>query len=267
VPAQRVPSVERAFQILEVVAASPDGLPFSAIYKQTGCSKGTASARLAQLVRLRVLERVGQRYVLGSRMGRLRLPASDPRDVQEIAGPAMARLVEETGLTSHLGVLNGEELVVVRKLESDGFVRFSSYVGMVQPFYLSSMGKALFAFLPAEEADALAENCTFQLHTGRTISDAAALAREAQGIRRLGWALEDEESESGVRCIGAPIFDPMGKPIAAISVTATTAQLPPEAYSSTARHVLEAATAVSNLLGWRAPSPGDDVPFQQQADS
>jgi len=250
-PAKRVPSVERAFQILEIVAGAPHGLSFSAIRQQAGCSNATASVRLAQLVDLRLLDKVGPRYIVGSRVRRLRLPTADPRDVEEHAGPAMTRLVEATGMTSHLGVLNGNRVIFVRKMEPEAFVRFSSFVGMMQPFYLSSMGKAMFAFLPAADARALMDTCTFEPRTDNTVRDAEALGRQAQRIRRVGYALEDEENEVGVRCVGAPIFDETGRVVAAVSVTSTTAQLPPKAYGSTARHVVEAARAVSNLLGWR----------------
>lgn len=249
----RVPSVERAFRILEEISAAPNGLGLADITERTGFPKTTVYMLLTVLRDLGVLRQDDAQYVLGPVLAKLGGQALRRLDLRPLAMPYMQRLVEQTGFTSHLGVLRGQDLIFVAKVESEGFIQFSTYPGMTQAFYLSSLGKAIAAFLPEPELEALLANCTFVRKTNYTITDAAMFRRVAAIIRRQGYAVEDEENEEGIRCIGAPVFDHEGRVIAAISVTALRNHLPVEDFPRVAQLVMEAANGLSREMGCSRP--------------
>lgn len=249
----RVPSVERAFQVLEVISQSPNGLTLSEITERTGIPKTTAFMLVSVLRDMGVLGQHDAQYMLGPILAKLGGQALRRLDLRTLAAPYMQRLMEQTGFTSHLGVLTGQELIFIDKVESERFIQFLTYPGMSQPFYLSSLGKAIASFLPAEEFEALLAGCPFVRKTDYTITDADAFRRIASVIRAQGYAIEDEENEEGVRCIGAPIFDRDGRPAAAISITALRSQLPVEDFPQVAALVIEAANGVSLQMGCSQP--------------
>jgi DNA-binding IclR family transcriptional regulator len=249
----RVPSVERAFRILEEISEAPGGLGLAEITERTGFPKTTVFMLLTALRDMGVLRQEGAEYFLGPVLAKLGGQALRRIDLRQLATPYMHRLVEQTGFTSHLGVLNGQDLIFVAKVESEGFIQFSTYPGMTQAFYLSSLGKAIAAFLPEPELDALLRECNFVRKTPYTITDADMFRRAAETIRRQGYAVEDEENEEGIRCIGAPVFDHDGAVVAAISVTAVRHHLPVEDFPRVAALVMEAANGLSREMGCSAP--------------
>ncbi len=249
----RVPSVERAFQLLEEVGRAPNGMTFAEIVEQTGIPKTTAFMLVSALRELGVIAQHEAHYTLGPMLAKLGGQALRRLDLRTVAIPYMQRLVEQTAFTAHLGVLSGQDLVFIDKVESDRFIQFLTYPGMTQPFYLSSLGKAVAAFLPETEFETLVAQCHFVRKTNYTISDAETFRQVAVTIRKQGYATEDEENEEGVRCIGAPIFDRDGRVAAAVSVTAVRSHLPMEAFPRIAALVIAAANGISLQLGCSHP--------------
>jgi len=68
-------------------------------------------------------------------------------------------------------------------------------------------------------------------------------------IKHLHYALDDEEDEIGLRCISAPVFDRLGKVVAAVSVSGTTNQITPENCGALAQKAIGASSAISADLG------------------
>lgn len=249
----RVPSVERAFQILEEVGRVTSGMTLAEVTERTGIPKTTAFMLVSVLRDMGVLAQHDAQYVLGPMLAKLGGQALRRMDLRAVAGAHMQRLAEQTGFTSHLGVLSGQELIFIDKVESERFIQFLTYPGMSQQFYLSSLGKAIASFLPEEELETLLERCRFIRKTNYTITDATAFRQIAAAIRSQGYAIEDEENEDGVRCIGAPIFDHDGRVAAAISVTALRSHLPVESFPRVAAMVIAAANGVSQQMGCSQP--------------
>lgn len=244
----RVPSVERAFSILDEVGLAPRGLALMEITEKTGYAKTTVFMLLTVLERLGALRQVEGRYFLGGHLAALGGQALQRLDFRTVADPVMRSLSEQTGFTTHLGVLERCQVLFVGKIEHEGFIRFSSYVGLSQPFHVSSLGKAIAAFLPEERMTELLQ-CPLERRTRYTITEPNALLQAMQVIRRQGYAVEDEEDAEGVRCIGAPVFDHHGAVIGAVSVTAVRAELPVEAFPDVSRQVVAAAQQISQSLG------------------
>ncbi len=244
----RVPSVERAFIILDQVGLSPQGMSLTEITESTGFPKTTVFMLATVLERLAVLRQVEGRYFLGAHLATLGGQALQRLDLRTVADPVMRELCDQTAFTVHLGILEQCHVIFVGKVEHEGFIRFSSYVGMAQPFHVSSLGKAIAAFLPDERQIALT-SCPLIQRTRYTITDPEALLKALAVVRLQGYAVEDEEDEEGVRCVGAPIFDHDQQVVGAVSITAVRTNLPVEAFPQTARLVIQAAEEISRLLG------------------
>lgn len=249
----RVPSVERAFRILDEVSQAAHGLTLSEVTERTGIPKTTAFMLVSVMHDLGALAQHDGQFVLGPMLAKLSGQALRRLDLRKAAAPHIQRLVQRTGFTSHLGVLNGLELIFVDKVESTRFIQFLTYPGMSQPFYLSSLGKAIASFLPDDELEALLSKCEFVRKTNYTIGSAEAFREVAAAVRAQGYAVEDEENEEGVRCIGAPIFDRDSRVTAAVSVTAVRSDLPLEFFPQVAAMVIEAANDISQQLGCSHP--------------
>lgn len=249
----RVPSVERAFRIIAEISQEPDGLSLGELIERVSMPKTTAFMLLSALRDLEVLIQRGSRYTLGPSLVRLAGQALQRLDLRAVAGPYMQGLVDQTGFTSHIGVLNGEDVIFIDKAESTHFIQFLTYPGMTQPFHLSSLGKAIVSFLPDAQVDALLARAALVRKTVYTITDAEQFKAAMANIRAQGYAVENEENEEGVRCIGAPIFDRDGNVTAALSITALSQHLPAESFPKIAALVIAAANGISQQLGCERP--------------
>ncbi|MDA8346939.1 MAG: IclR family transcriptional regulator [Thermaerobacter sp.] len=249
----KAPPIERAFAVLELVGAASSGLTLADLVEATELPKTTVFVVVSSLRDLGALRLEDTRYFLGPKIAELGGQAVQRMDIRSVALPHMQRLAEQTGLTVHLGVLGGSTVHFVAKVETEGFIRFNTYVGLTQPFHLSSLGKAIAAYLPEEQLEA-ALRTPLVRRTRYTTTEPATFRDHLLAVRRLGYAVEDEENEEGVRCIGAPIFDGSGN-VAAVSVTAIRSQLPVEAFADTSTLVMSAANAISGDLGGAVRPP------------
>ena len=249
----KAPPIERAFTVLELVGAASSGLSLADLVESMGLPKTTVFVVVSSLRDLGALRAEGNRYFLGPKIAELGGQAVHRMDIRTVALPHMQRLAEQTGFTVHLGTLEGSDVHFIAKVEGGGFIRFNTYVGMSQRFHLSSLGKAIAAYLPEEPLmEALREPLIRR--TRYTTTDVSAFREILAVVRRQGYAVEDEENEEGVRCIGAPVFDGSGN-IFAVSVTAIRSQLPVEAFADTATLVIAAANAISAEVGGAETPP------------
>lgn len=249
--------VRRAFRILDEISRAPSGLTLADIVAGTGFAKSTTFLTLAELHVVGAVRHEQDRYFLGPHLATLGGQALYRLDLRTVALPHMQRLVEATGFSSHLGILDQCNVIFIGKVENANFIRFSTYIGMAQPFHLSSLGKAIAAFLPPAELDALL-TCPLVQRTPFTITDPSELRSRLEMARQQGYAFEDEEDAEGVRCVGAPIFDAERQVVAAVSVTAVRSSLPVELFSKIGGLVVKAAAAISRDLGYVVDSFDQD---------
>lgn len=246
-------AAERALGILEALAAVPGGLTHSEISRRLSIPKSTATYLLRSLERRGYVRREGGRgkYHLGLKVLSLHRSALAGLEIRELAQPVLRALVERTQLTAHLAVLDHGQAVYVEKAEAAGFIRMDTWVGRRMDIHCTSVGKALVAYLPEVELEALLKKHAMLRHTPRTITSPGRLLRELREVRSRGYAVDDEENSPGVRCLAAPVFDPAGAAVAALGVTGTTAQVGGAALPRIAEQVLEAARKLSRQLGYQ----------------
>jgi len=246
-------SVRRAIDILSAIALARDAGTspnITEIAEATGINRSTISRLLGPLVDARLVEQDAGtgRYRLGPQTARLGQIYLSQFDVQDVAGPILQELVDQTHETAHLGVMDESEIVYIDKVESPHSIRTVSRIGARQPLCSTSMGKALLAYSEPAVVDAVIEH-GLEPRTDNTITDRETLMRELELTRERGYAFDDQENERDIRCIGAPIFDHRGQAIAAISVSGPTTRVTPGHVEELSTLVRDAADRISARLG------------------
>ncbi len=188
----------------------------------------------------------GARYAAG-----LRLHAASPKGerLSWQSLPHLQDLAQSTGESVHIGILHGAEAICVQAVEGTRLVRMRAFVGKRTPAHASALGKILLAHLPAPELDALLAGRPLTAFTRRTLTDPGALRAALKRIRTQGWALDEEEMEPGLRCLGVPLADHTGRAIAAIALSAPASRMNRERVASLIPQLQDTAARIARTLG------------------
>lgn len=252
--AYSVPSIERALTVLEFLAQSNRGFSISEMSRRLGIPKSSTHLILATLERRGFLRKNTQnrRYCFGLKLVGLSRRALENLDLREAAKPFLRTLVQKTGLTAHMAVLEASEAVIIEKIQPPGAEKLATWIGRRLDLNCTGVGKALLSGLSDDEFDRVIRARGFARHNGRTVISVNALKQEIARIRQLGYAFDDEEDEVGYRCVGALVVDEMRKGVSAISVAGRTSQIPDERIPFLANSVAQVAAKISEHLA-RSP--------------
>ncbi|PWG63730.1 HTH-type transcriptional regulator BhcR [Sediminicurvatus halobius] len=171
----------------------------------------------------------------------------------EAARPVMRALVEATGETSNLGIEDRGEVVFVSQVETHQPIRAFFRPGTRGHMHASGIGKALLAERSTASLRAIAAERGLSRFTDTTLTTLAALEADLQHTRQRGWALDNEESTTGMRCLAAAIFNEYGEAVAGISISGLAARLPDAALPDIGERVRSAAREVTEAIGGRPP--------------
>ena len=245
-----VPALEKAMAILELLDKSELELTVTEIHTQLDIPKATTFMILNVLENYRVVRKSSHgRYSLGPKIYTLGMSYMTKMDLKKVAKPYLDQLTNKTKFTSHLGVMDSNGILFIAKVEIPSFIKFSTFPGMRSQLHNTSMGKAILANLPDEEIEQIVDTIELGRYTPNTITDKTKFKEVLKRIKETGYAVEDEEGEIGVRCIGAPIFDIDNKVIAAVSITALKADLPVDLFQEVGNKVMDIARKISTDLG------------------
>jgi DNA-binding IclR family transcriptional regulator len=151
--------------------------------------------------------------------------------------------------------LDQNEALYVDKVVSEekpGGLQMVSRVGLRVPAHCSSVGKVFLSQFSDEELESLANEKGLEKRTQNTIADIKKLKRHLKDVRQQGYAIDEEENEPGIRCIGAPVFNQQNQMIAAISISGPTIRVTKEIVEKTLKHeVLRTALEISREFGYR----------------
>lgn len=246
------PALTKGFAILGLVAQEP-GLSFAAIRTKLGMPNSSCHHLVTTLCRLGALQMQPDRgYVLGLRLFELGSIAASQRRLGEFALPALKLLAQETRLTCHLGVMEGNEAVYLLKVEGNNEIRVNTWEGKRLSLHSSSLGKVLLAWLPNAELEKKLGNLNWETKTVNTITTAEVLQTHLEEVRKRGWAFDDEEDIANLRCVAAPIVDADGRVVAAISAVGTILNISKDRFESLAEQVCRTAGRISSDLGYKA---------------
>jgi IclR family acetate operon transcriptional repressor len=184
-----------------------------------------------------------------------RAAASRRFSLARIARPALLRLTEATGETSNLLVLQGHEAAYSEQVASPHMVRLFTEVGHRVPMYCTGGGKAILVGMGAEQLDAYLAEVAIRAWTPKTLSSVEALRADLEHSSRRGFAIDDEERELGVCCVAAPIFDRLGRCVAALSISGPSTRMSAARALALGPAVRAEADGCSAALGFAGRSP------------
>jgi IclR family transcriptional regulator, pca regulon regulatory protein len=217
-------SLERGLAILCAFRPDRPALGISDLARQLALTRSTTHRYVATLATLGYLEQdeATRKYHLGARVLDLGFSMLGSLGLREIAAPQLRRLTEATGHTSNLAIRDDTDVILVDRVRGRvgryHHLEFSLHVGSRIPAYCSATGKALLAFLPRPELDDIIKRMDFVQRGPRTVTNSNALHAELEHVRRTGIATNDEELETALRSIAAPVRSHSGEVVAAVNV-------------------------------------------------
>ncbi len=256
-PNNLVQSIERVSQILDLLGQNPQGISLKDLSSKVNLPKGTTHRLLSSLAYLGYVrqDEKTRNYLLGFKLVELGNILLNQLDLRKEAEPFLKELAERTKETIHMVILDHDEVVYIEKVEGDhnpSGLKMASRIGLRNPAHSSAVGKVLLSHLSEEALNEFFKKNVLQKRTENTITDVTRLKDHLKIVRNQGFAIDDEENEKGVRCIGAPIFDRSGHPVAAISISGPAFRITKKlAQEVLKKEVMETALKISQRLGYR----------------
>jgi DNA-binding IclR family transcriptional regulator len=189
------------------------------------------------------------RYRLGLKIVELYNVFMKNNTLRSVAYEYMVALSQETSETVYLGVLNGDEVSYIEKVDGPLPIRPHTPIGGRNKLYCTGLGKAMLSVADLDFVESIV-NGTLEPATEHTILDPQQLLQELAECRKRGYAIDNMESQMDVRCVGAPIFNSLGQVFAAISVSGPAFRVTEERLEEMSHRVVEVAGKISQLMGY-----------------
>ena len=245
-------SVIRAFAIIEYLAESDEWVGLSSLARDLDLVPSTAYRFLSSLKDLGYVQQhpTNSRYQLTLKFAWVASRVIEHTKLLQIARSWMDRLTAISNETTHLAVLEGQEIVYIDKVDNEQAMQMRSRIGTRAHIHSSAVGKSILAFLPEGEQERLLEEIQLIPLTKNTITDRAKFAATLDGIRRRGYSIDDEENEVGIRCVGVPVFDHAGRVAGTVSISGWTISMTKERLPQLGSLLQDACKQISKELGF-----------------
>jgi DNA-binding IclR family transcriptional regulator len=250
----RPSSIEKAIDVLFCFDLQHTQLRLVDIGQRLGLHKSTAH-RLLSLLRkkgLVVVDPTTQLYSLGPALVELAWIVLRQQDLRSLCRPHLEQLRHATNETVSLNIRMGNRRVCIEELPSDQEVKYSQAMGLTAPLHVGAPGKALMAFLPADERERVLATLTLEPLTPETITDLDALRSELDRTRARGYAVSIGERSPWAAAVAAPIRDRSGQTIVAVSVLGPSHRLTARKLRELGGQVIKVAGEISAALGYSA---------------
>lgn len=250
----RVPSLERVLLVLEALARAPQGLGLMELARQLRLPKAGAFRIITTLLYHGYVQRdpATGRIALTRKILTLGNAAICQYDIIEQALPIMRRLRDATGETIQLNTHIGIEGLVLDQVPGLHEIRIVVDPGTRFGLHCSAPGKAILAFLPDAERDAILAAMPFPRRSPTTITDPLRFRAELERVKKQGYGVDRAEGiVVGLHCISAPVFDQSAYPVAALTVTAPAMRVPRGRFPAVAAIVVAHAAELSQRVGYR----------------
>jgi len=244
-----VQSFARGLEVIRSFSAKAPRQTLSEVAAATGLTRAGARRILLTLQTLGYVESDGKLFGLTPRILDLGFAYLSSMPIWDLAEPVMQALVDQVHESSSAAVLEGDDILYVLRVHTQKIMSISLGVGSRLPAYCTSMGRVLLAGLDDEALRVRLKKMKLTQRTKRTVTDPVQLHKLVVQTRQQGWSLVDQELEEGLISIAAPVFDRMGRTVAALNVSGQAnrtnaavvrqSMLPP---------LLEAAQQISRLV-------------------
>ncbi|MGD0722904.1 MAG: IclR family transcriptional regulator C-terminal domain-containing protein [Roseiarcus sp.] len=253
-----VQSVDRAMLLLEALGEDEEGYRLTDLAIRTGLSPSTAHRLLTTLEKRRFVAfdpsdsmwHIGrQSFAIGSAFIRR-------RNFVAPALPFLRRLRDLTHETANLGVIDDGEVIVLTQVESREIMRAITRVGGRAPMVASGIGKAILSTYPDADVVAIIRRHGMKRLTPKSIVRAGQLREALDAVRRDGWALDDQEFVTGLRCVAAVVYNDQAEALAGVSVSGLASRVPETRVRELGALVRDTARDLTLALGGRLPDAG-----------
>lgn len=241
------------FQVIEFLADSDDWVSLRTIARELHINEASVFRTLNTLKELGYVRQHPQdsKYQLTLKIAGISAQVLEKVQLRQIAHPFLQHLTSITNETTHLAILDGNEFVYIDKVDNTQAMRMRSRVGQRAPLYSTAVGKSLLAHYPEAELSLILNSLDFQPHTKQTITDLKKFQEHLIRIKQQGYAIDDEENEIGIRCIGSPIYDHAGRLAGALSISGWTLTMTRERIPELALELIQTCQKISSELGFR----------------
>jgi len=215
-----VPAVDRATEVLEILASSREGISLAELTARTGVPKSSLFRILATLEHRQYVTQDHERkkFALGLKLWELSNAKLEKIDLVTVASKHMKWLAHETHESIFLAILDRGEVIYLQRMESPATVKAVTKLGWRAPVHCTATGQVLIAFLPDHEIDTILQSQALCSFNKNTITNVNQLKKKLKQIRAAGFAVADGEYNADLLCISAPIRDRSKSVIAALTV-------------------------------------------------
>lgn len=246
-------SVDKMFQIIEVMAQSKGSMRLQDISIKVGQPASTVLRMLNSLISIGYIDQnlKTRMYSLSFKFCRIGEAVRSQFSIRELIRPFIVELSEKCQESTCLAIEQDMSVVYIDVVEGpDNMLRTLQRIGKSAPMHSTGVGKLMLTSYDSKELDTFIKAKGLQALTNKTITKYEDLLAELDNVRELGYALDDEECEIGARCIAAPIKDYTGNIVACISVSGPTSRMNKSKINKITKDILMTAENISTSLGY-----------------
>lgn len=241
--------------ILERLAESANGLSLSELSLQLGFSLATIHRLLYTFEKLGYVyqnQEMGL-WFIGVRSFEVGIAFLNHRDLVTISRPVMFALMETSGETVNLSIVDDGEIVYISQIECNEMMRMIVKLGGRAPMHASAAGKAMLTTFTKNQINQILKKKGLKKITPNTISSSSDLNAEILKSKRQGYAIDDEEQAIGLRCVAAPVYNELSVACAAVSISGPKVRISDQRLTELGIAVMKAANQITQDLGGRMP--------------
>lgn len=255
--AGQVQSLARGLAILERLAGAKSGVALTDLAQRVGLSPSTTHRLLGTMEKMGFVHQAGdlglwsigvKAFIVGSAF-------VENRDLVAVAHPFLRRLMEQSGETTNLAILDGSEAVFLDQVQCHEMMRMLARLGSRAPLHASGVGKALLAAMSDAEVTEVLHKRGLPRITANTIDTPERLRAALRDVRTLGYAYDDEEHALGLRCLAAPVYNEYSEPLAAVSIAGPKSRIGDQRVAELGAIVARTAKDITDAMGGRALTP------------
>lgn len=245
-------TIDKILDTLEIVSRREKGIGIVELSNLSGLRLSTAHRIVSALVKRGYLSQPNKRgkYYPSNESMQFGVSTKIVMQLVDIAYSFLLELNSVTNEAVSLAILDKYEATIIEHFESNQGLRFTSHVGAKAPLHSTAVGKVLLAGMRDEEVEVFLKRKALPSRTENTITSVNRLEEELSAIKREGIALDDEEDEIGLKCIGAPIKDSKGAIVASMAISGPSARLNGKKIRELKRLIATYAMKISNSLGY-----------------
>ena len=247
-------SVSRALRLLSRLSEEPNGMSLSELARAVELAPSTAHRLLTTLQLERFVRFEDSRWLVGVQAFNVGSSYMRARDVCFMARPYLRMLMQDTGETANLALIEDDELVYLAQVESSQMMRALAKPGVKAPWSCSAVGKACLAFMSRPDAERLVGYQGVVQMTAKSHVTEKSLWDDIARVQGQYYAFDDEEHSPGLRCVASPIFDNNAQVIGALSISGPSVRVSQASMVQIGKSVARVARELSTALGGTWPT-------------